>query len=109
MLSVVPKFDAQLTSCCVPIPHFVVAVFGAPKVIYGAAMVKSTSLASLATPSTHLTRTRACCVAGPVTVQLNVPEFGAAGVMEDHVLPPSRLISTLTLAVEARLWVQRTA
>jgi hypothetical protein len=54
----------------------------------------------------QVTRTRAVVVAGPVTVQLKVPEddpFATEAAMTVHVDPPFRLTSTLLVLPVGRL------
>ena len=57
----------------------------------------------------QLTRTRAWLVAGPVTVQLNVPvvapPFGTEAATTVQVLPPFRLTSTRIESLAPRLWL----
>jgi hypothetical protein len=57
---------------------------------------------------THVTRTLARVVAGPVTTQLKVPvvvEVVASVVIRLNVVPPSRLTSMFTTCPVPRLWL----
>ena len=74
------------------------AVFGEVTVMVGWLMVKFTLLVSVAAGfAVHVTRTRPCVVAGPVTTQLYVLEvvrlLFTEAVISSQVVPPSRLNS----------------
>jgi hypothetical protein len=108
-VAVEPRLFVHVMVRTVPTVH-VSPLAGAVTAIVGFAIVKLPVEPVTFVFAVHTARIRAEVVVGLVTVQLKLPpvalEFCTEAAIWLHVLPPSRLTSSRTVALDPRLFVQ---